>query len=399
LPALSLHALSMTGPTLYEEAPAAQKASPPVAEGRHGGVEIIEQLSEEWRALCEDSPDDEPFYRPEWLEAYVRAFVPPGRFLLIAARTSGKLTAVLPLVEERAWFSGLPVRKLRGATVLSNWRFDLVRRSGPEGDEAAAAVWKFLRDYRGWDVLELPDVAEGGAAEGLARLARADGFAVDSLECMQSPYVPLDRWDGTNDFWLRQADPSLRSNLPRRRKKLAAQGPLELKRYETADPALLQCFYDLESSGWKGRQKTAIQCDPKVRAFYDDLARVAQRFGYLALYFLEHNGTPIAGTFGLTYRGRHFSLKGGTNASYNAFGPGHLLHDLLLRDCAERGLIEFDLLGHREDWKRRWTTQFRRHSYWFVFQKGVFGKLARFAKFQVNPLAKRILRRRAPNLD
>ena len=49
-----------------------QTAASPVAEVQRGGVEIVDRLADEWRELCHEGPGEQPFYRPEWVAAYVR---------------------------------------------------------------------------------------------------------------------------------------------------------------------------------------------------------------------------------------------------------------------------------------------------------------------------------------
>src|ERR1700761_6426836 len=77
-----------------------------------GGVEVIEQWGDAWRGLCDQAADDQPFYRPEWIAAHIRAFSPQARILLLTVTSEGKLLFVLPLLQERAFFSGIPLRKL-----------------------------------------------------------------------------------------------------------------------------------------------------------------------------------------------------------------------------------------------------------------------------------------------
>ena len=60
-------------------------------EVRRGGVEIIADLASEWRALCDEGTHAEPFYRPEWISAYVRAFAPDKQVVLVTARAGGRL--------------------------------------------------------------------------------------------------------------------------------------------------------------------------------------------------------------------------------------------------------------------------------------------------------------------
>ena len=375
-----------------------QRAATPLlsVQARQGGVELVEQIADEWRGLCEASPCDEPFFRPEWIAAYVRFFVPAGKLLLVTVRSGDRLTGVLPLVEERAILSGFPVRRLRGATVQAIWRYDLALAPGALGDATVEAIWRFLRELPGWDVLEFPDVPEGGNIERLMAIAKADAFPTETTESMRTPYVSLTGWGGSEEYWLRNASSSFRSNVRRAKRKIKERGPLELRRYEHAEPALLERFYKLEASGWKGRAGSAIASRELVRRYHDELARVAERYGYFTLFFLELNGRAIAADFGLTYRGRFYGPKAGYDEAFHAFSPGHLLVEAELCDCAARGLERYDFLGRGEEWKRKWTAEFRRHSYQFVFRKDWYGRLARFSKARVNPLLKRVLGRRDP---
>ena len=196
--------------------------------------------------------DDQPFYRPEWIRAYVRAFVPCASLVLITARLDGRLSLVLPLVEERGTFSKVPVRKLRSPVNFWAGRFDAVRSRGEEGDGAIRATWEHLRDLAGWDLLQFRDAPEGGTVSQVAAAAQADGFRVIEQPDKPSPYVPI------------PADPDLLKQMPlnsrlRRelrqvRRQLNGQGVLNFYRVERADGAAIERFFQLEASGWKGRQ-------------------------------------------------------------------------------------------------------------------------------------------------
>ena len=368
----------------------------PTVEAKQGGTELVEQLALEWRFLCQENSADEPFYQPEWIAAYTRAYLPSGSLLLLTARTGGQLSAVLPLMKGRVSVSGIPVRRLRGAYRPYTCRFDLSRRDGPLGDLAVNALWTFLKDLPDWDVLEFPDVPQGGALEDLLRLAEADGFPTGRLPSMNSPYVPLSGWDGREDYFLRQVNSRFASTFRRRKRKLTEQGPLVLRSSSNADPDLLRRFFDMEASGWKGHQGTAIRNDQRYRQFYEEVARGLARFGYLRLHFLEHRGKMIAGHFGLTYRRRHSTPKGARDEEYDRYGPGHLLVELVLRNCAEQGLAEFDFLCEDDPWKLSWTSQVRPHAHLYIFRKNLHGRLAHLAKFKFKPVLRAFLGKRNP---
>ena len=357
-----------------------------------GGVEVVETLADEWRRLYEEGGCQEPFCRPEWVAAYIRAFAPKEKVVVATARIGGALRAVLPLVERSAMLCGVPVTKLCGAANVHCCRFDLVRPPGAEGDAAVLALWRFLRDLPGWNVIEFPYVAEGAALEALAGAARMDGFQVGRKESMRSPYLPLSWLGGSKDPLVLQATAGFRANVRRKGRQIRGRGELVLRRGTTADPAMLQAFYDLEQSGWKGRQGTAIACSADTRQFYDEIAREGERFGYLRLSFLDFNGRTIAAQFGIAEGGRYFMPKLAFDEEYRQYGPGHLLIHAILRDCVEQGLTEYDFTGPWAEYKAKWTSSARVHSTITIFQKGLVGSLLHGAKFKVEEGVKGMLR-------
>lgn len=358
-------------------------------QAEEGGVELVERLAPQWRALCLEGANNEPFYRPEWIAAYLRAFQPSGHLLLITAYIGTRLTAVLPLEVHRGFFCGFPVRKFRGTANVHSCRFDLVRSAGSDGDSAVEGIWEFLRDREDWDVIELPDVPESGAGKSLLQKARKDGFLTGEWESIRSPYISL---GGVKDAVFAPGNSHFRRNLRRRMSRAQTQFHVGMRRSDMADPSELQRFYELEKAGWKGRQGTAIACSATIRRFYDEIAHAAQEFGYFSMYLLEFGDRVVAAHFGLTYEGRYYSPKVAYSEEHAAYGPGHLIVDAILRDCLQRGLREFDFLGPRMDWKSEWTRETRAHSHCYVFRRGLFGQMLYLAKFRA-PLALRELAR------
>jgi CelD/BcsL family acetyltransferase involved in cellulose biosynthesis len=363
----------------------------PAVDGRWGGAEIIEELAPDWRALCDEGPSDQPFYRPEWVGAYVRAFASAQRLLVITARIGGELQALLPLVEERRSLAGMSVRVLRSAANVHSSRFDLVRGRGASGDAATAAVWRFLKECPCWDKLEFDYVPAEAGLEGLVSAAAHDSFPVEREDSWRTPYVPLG--EGSDNRWLEGTDAKFRANLRRRRRKLSARGPLTLRRLSEADPAALRSFYEIEGLGWKGRGGSAIACHPDTLRFYDEIAREAARWGYLCLYRLDLGGRGVAAHFGLAHRGRYFLPKPAYDERYREYSPGQLLMYAVLEDCAQRGYQELDFLGPSAEWKADWTERRRLHSVWHVFHHSLWGQTLHALRFPMRRAVKGLLGR------
>ena len=355
-----------------------------------GGLETVDRLAEEWRSLCAEAVDDQPFYRPEWIRAHIRAFIPGAKIFLIAVRRDGRLRLVLPLVAEKGTVGGVPVRTLRAPVNAHGGRFDAVRSLGSDGDGAVYAVWQFLRQRDDWDLLQFRSTLEGSTVSRLAAAAMAEGFQTVQLPERPSPYVPVPDADLIERL---PPNAKLRSQLRQARRRLAERGPLNFYRVETADREALQHFYELEASGWKGREGSAILCAAKTRCFYDEMADSAARYGYFSLYMLEFKGRLIAAHYALTHRGRCYSPKVAYDEGFRQFAPGHLIVEEILRDCAARGIRGFDIMGPNDDWKMKWTSETLAVHHHLVF-RGTLGSLAHTLRYKIRPALASLMRGR-----
>jgi CelD/BcsL family acetyltransferase involved in cellulose biosynthesis len=365
-----------------------------------GGVDLLEALEADWRNLC-DATDDEIFYRPEWTLAYLRAFAPRAKLTVLTAWAGERLRGILPLVRERAWFSGLPAARLTLPANVHCFRIGLAVPPDEEGDRVLRALWQAVQSLPGWSVLDVSHVVEGHGMDRLAALARSQGFAVARKRTSQTLYLPIATPSSNASAnakdqpppWMAGTRPKFRSHLRRARRQLEEQGTLALKHFSTADPEALGRFYQLEGSGWKGAEGTAIQCDPRTRQFYDSVAQAAARQGYLSLDFLELGGKPLAAHFGFNFRGRYFLAKAGYDESYRRYGPGQLLVNEILEQTPQRGLHEFDFVGPATWDEGRWARE-RRTSYRiFIFRRNWYGALLHALRIRAREAVRRLLRR------
>src|SRR5262249_1140591 len=147
--------------------------------------------ADEWRALALQSPNDEPFYHPEWIAAIIRAFFPNSKVVVTTVRVDGALKFVLPLLEERALFSGVPVLKLRSPVSVHSCRLGAVRGSSPEGEEAALAAWRYLKEQQAWDLLEFSDIPDGGTIDFMVDAGRSDGYRTAKVPMRPNPIVRI----------------------------------------------------------------------------------------------------------------------------------------------------------------------------------------------------------------
>jgi len=358
-----------------------------VVETVRGGLEILETLGDEWRTLLDHIQNDSPYWRPEWILAALRAYSPNAKILVITVREQGTLCAILPLIEEKGRFAGLPARKLRAPLTTAGVGVDILcAASEPARDELTQAIWQELKKLR-WDVMELPSVIENAEIEKFSALAQRDGQPTGSwvLPLIAFFAIPVGP-TAAKDLEKYPRHPKLRSKVRQRETKLAALGKVHLRRTETGGAADLQSFYEMEAAGWKGKEKSAIISDPRSKQFFDDVVRAAENFNQLCLYTLMLDNKPIAAHIGVTYRGRYWAAKSTYDENYRDYAPGHVIVKMILRDCSDRGVHEY-IMGIREDWKMEWTQDVRKRNYQCIFSRGLWPRLLYAIRF---PLRSRL---------
>lgn len=352
-----------------------------------GSVPAFLALEQEWNALAEAS-GARPFERHECIRAWIANFAADAELVVLTAREpGGRLVAALPLLSEVGRVCGLPTRELVATANSHSCRFDMIAE---DPRAAGRAFLGHLVRRRGWELLRLVDVPEGGHAWQIYRAAAELGLPVGAWESQRSPYLSL---PSSYAELLARKSPTFRANLRRRRRQLERLGSLTVER--VTDLAhlheRLEEGFALEQSGWKGTAGTAIAQDARTRAFYTQLAEGAARHGYLSLFFLRLDGRPIAFHFGLAYRGVYYVPKLAYDESLEHCSPGLVLLEEAIQDGIARGLCGYDFLGAQAEWKDKWSSGVDPHHWLFIFRDSRLGRALCKAKFEWLPAARQAL--------
>jgi CelD/BcsL family acetyltransferase involved in cellulose biosynthesis len=323
-------------------------------------------LRPEWDALVERTGVG-PFLSWDFLAIWLDHFDAGKTPRVITVRDGrGRLVAALPLVERRSLVAGVPLRELRSASNAHSCRFDVLAE---EPERIAPLLLSHLLQDRGWDLLRLLDVPDGGAGWALLRAARRGGLRVHTWESQHSPWFALEAV---------KISPHFRANLRRRRRRLAERGRVSFRRWTGGEDleARLERFFKLEASGWKGSRGTAIALEPRLRGFYRELARSQSARGSMVLSELRVGERLVAGHFALECGGTYYLLKPGYDEALADCSPGQLLVEEVVAEARSRGLQTFDFLGPDMAWKRDWTESIRVHTWLSMYRDTPKARLA-----------------------
>lgn len=177
--------------------------------------------------------------------------------------------------------------------------------------------------------------------------------------------------DTSGDFsTYRDEHRSLRE-LERRGRKLTRDHDPEVRTIERSEDleGELARGLEVEGSGWKGRQGTAILSSEDTRSFYWSVARAFHDTGELVVSSIALEGRVIAFDLALLHGNRYYLVKTGYDERFRSLAPGLVLRHHVLERCFELGLASHEFLGDALPWKLPFATGEHHHAQVLAFSR------------------------------
>jgi CelD/BcsL family acetyltransferase involved in cellulose biosynthesis len=322
-----------------------------------------------WQALADAALEPNCFYEPWMLLPAIERVAAAGGLVFALVYRGAKpgdaeLCGFFPL-ERRSMLRGWPAR------VLRLWKHVLCFLCTPllHRQHAAAALQAFLewarRDPAGATLVEFECVSgDGPFAQVLVDVVNERG-------CSPFPVAAFNRAllvpAGDSEAYVRCSglSSSHRRELQRLKRRLGEVGKLEtrvLQAGEDVTPWIDQ-FLQLEASGWKGTQQTALSQSGAQQDYFTAMARTAHAGRRLMMLGLFLDDRPIAMKCNLMAGNGAFAFKIAYDEAYEKYSPGVQLELINLAQAHVGQLKWMDSCAAAEHfminrlWKERRTIQ------------------------------------------
>lgn len=216
----------------------------------------------------------------------------------------------------------------RGQLALGTWNHDYSFLGTPlvdrgHLDEYAAALVDAVEESETGRFLVLRDFNEGPVLAALrGAIGASDRAAINFERSLQRAAVER-RPEPTYAATLKS---SRRRRLNARLRKLekAVGGELCFRDMRCADGAV-ETFLELEASGWKGEEGTAMACDPRSAEFFAQMCEWFDQRGRLHMRAMQSGEKTIVMICNIAAGNGLFSFKTAFDESFRQYAPGLLL--------------------------------------------------------------------------
>ena len=305
----------------------------------------LEGLERDWNALAASTAM--PLLDHDWFACAARAFHAEADLRVVAVHRQGMLTAVAPLALEPSH---------RHLVVLgSHALFEPVGCLADSEDSLRALATAVVA--LGFPVIF--DRMAAGAA--LAQFPR--GQAVTIKRPAASSYAVL--LNGTAPGGGESLSKKTRQRLEQYRARTEADfGTVVIEHCSPAPDRVdeyLALLTQVEASGWKGRDGSALALRPQLAKFFHLYAPRASARGRLRFTILRAGGDTAALEMSIDAYEKAWGLKLAYDERFAAYAPALQLVHRAIQRAAESGLAAYEFLGSAEEWQRRWKPVRRQY--------------------------------------
>lgn len=278
-----------------------------------------------WDALAESAAEANPFAERWFLAAGLESFGHREGPLLATLTIGGRLAGILPIARSPS-YAGYPLPH------LGNWRHANAFLGAPL--VAAGYEHEFWRALLDWSetnagtalFLHLDMMpTEGPLYAALRDVCGASGRTAAVVQrygraMLRSSLSPQAYFEDSMSG-------KKRKELRRQSTRLSELGKVAVERNNDGDGLREWCgaFLSLEAAGWKGKEGSALACDPAKTAFFRNALTAAAAAGKLERLSITLDGRPIAMLANIIAAPGAFSFKTAYDESLARYSPGVLL--------------------------------------------------------------------------
>ena len=329
-------------------------------------VEGFKEIQNDWERLVNLKKGITPFFRFEIFLMYykiiLKNFTNIKINIFIVKNKNKKIIAIFPFTVEPKIFSSLLSFKelsIKDDYLIGFYHFLI------DPEENQEVVFQKFSEYlkkrkKRWDIIRVLSLPQDEQLSKVFISIMSKSYKIDVDE---TNTLIIDCEREFDEYTKNDIDAKDFKFLKKKRRQLNRVGIIKF--VEITEPydieKGLRTFYDIEDSGWKGREGTSLKRS-YYGEFYKELAFHLSKENKFRLYFLQLNNDYIAGMYVIIDQGICYTIKIGYLEKFAKYSPSVMLDYFIFEHLfKEKEIRKIDFYGPFYSFQKIWGKHRRKN--------------------------------------
>ena len=340
-------------------------------------LEGFKEIKNDWKRLFNLENKISIFFSFEvfkiYYETIIKNFDNVKIKIFVVRNENQKIIAILPFtLESKIYPPFLPLKELsiKDEYLIGFYNF----LTDPQ--ENQEMIFQRFLEYlkkikRRWDVIKLYSISADDKLFKVFTLIFGQFYKTEESE---SNTLVVDCDIEFDEYIKSNMKGKYRREMKRKIRRFEESGNLKLieMREKQEIEKGLTYFYDIEDSGWKGKEGTSLKRS-YYGEYYKDLAYHFSKENKFRLYFLQLNNEYIAGIYAIIDRETLFLIKIGYSDDFSRYSPSSILFYLMSEQLfMDKKIRKIDFYGPFNQYQKIFGKQTRKKYSITICNKKVF---------------------------
>lgn len=344
-------------------------------------INRFKELREGWNSLLEKSSSQSVFLTWEWLFYWWVHFKKNKELLILLVKeeSTKQIVGIAPFcLEELRLLYFFKFKKIIyiGSDKAASDFLDFIIPTGSE-DTVLKVIHNYLNNNsHKWDIVEMGPIDHCSSSIEFMKENVEGKYKNLMYEAHVCPYLKL-----KDDYekLLQSLSFNMRQNLKRRTKYFENKEGMSFsifnmrEKIEENIDRLFSLHIDRFKSKTDNKNIKSSFDGIEIRKFHYDIASSFLAKQWLKLYFLNYENEPIASLYAFKYKDTLYYYQSGFNSKWENFSLGTVLFGYAIKDSIREGVKEFHFLRGEEEYKSRWTKDYREAKNLLIFNSTFSG--------------------------
>ena len=349
-----------------------------------------ELLRGPWEQFLKDSEICDPFLSYEWFDCCLHSFQNKKTLFVLLVKEDATILGIAPFWCFHDAIRHIPVTRIGFISCPDTPYVDFIV-SDHRREEVLQAIFNhlFVKRSQVWDVVTLRQWPSN-SKNSLPVRGCISQFSEKTTSDTASltPFIEL-RGDWNSFLLSRSARfRKTRRNIANKIAKLD-QVEIQCVRIDTNGKEIQEVVGITERS-WKYQEGVAIASTEPMKAFFTELTKIASEKGWLLLWVLRINGTPVGMEYDLVGDRKVYALRADFDEAYSEFSPGTYLEAEILQRLFQDDQYDVYNTGPGvNSYKLHSTESFRENVVLNIFNDNLKSRMMFFLENNIIPIIRK----------